>query len=160
MPRIVLGEGPTPCDFMVIGEAPGATEERLGKPFVGKAGERLDEALEAAGHTRAEVYITNVYKSRPPNNRDPNMKELNDHLDYLRQEFREVTPSRMLLLGKVAKEFIAPIIYYRGRWWRSPGLIDVLYTWHPAATLYNPKLKEGFFGHIQEFFDGEHLPGS
>jgi uracil-DNA glycosylase family 4 len=75
-----MGEGPKPCDVMIIGEAPGETEDKLGRPFVGKAGKRLDEALIAAGLKRDEVYITNIYKFRPPNNRKPTPEEIVEHL--------------------------------------------------------------------------------
>ena len=155
-PRLVWGEGPKPCDFMLIGEAPGATEDKKGRPFVGAAGKVLDTALSRAGLDRSSVYVTNAYKLRPPSNRDPSEKELETHLNYLRKEFREVQPKYMLLLGKVAKSHVAPILRRRGVWWESPGHIQVMYTWHPAATLYNNDLKGEFFEHVNQFAQGRH----
>lgn len=155
-PKLVWGVGPKPCDLMLIGEAPGANEDKQGKPFVGASGKLLDEALERAELSRDSVYITNAYKLRPPNNRDPSERELSDHLGYLRKEFREVQPKRILVLGRVARDHVAPSIRNRGEWWRSPGGIEILYTYHPAATLYNKTLKETFFDHVTRFAEGRH----
>jgi uracil-DNA glycosylase family 4 len=89
---------------MIIGEAPGETEDKLGRPFVGKAGKRLNEALIAAGLKRDEVYITNIYKFRPPNNRKPTLEEIVEHWPYLSIELDEVKPRFVLLLGNTALE--------------------------------------------------------
>lgn len=159
-PSLVWGEGPKPCDLMLIGEAPGATEEKLGRPFVGKAGEVLEEALVNAGASREVVYITNSYKLRPPKNRDPNERELEEHLGHLRKEFREVQPKRILVLGRVARDHVAPAIRRRNQWWRSPGGIQILYAYHPAAILYNRNLKDDFFDQVTKFIEGNDLSGS
>ena len=133
---LVNGEGPVPSETLILGEAPGADEERAGRPFVGASGKLLDRALDAAGVSRAEVYITNAYKLRPPGNRTPTKAELEEHRGILLQEFREVGPRRILLLGSIALRVVFPSLSVgraRGSWlqrsrWYMP-------TWHPAYVL-------------------------
>ena len=153
--ELVWGEGPVPCVGMIIGEAPGAEEEKLGRPFVGASGRLLNEALEAAGAKRENFYITNVYKTRPPANRTPTDDELNDHFLYLDDEFRDVDPRKVLLLGgTAAREFYGDeyggITRRRGKW---EGLLEgphYLATFHPSYVLRG-KGREEFFADVKEF---------
>jgi uracil-DNA glycosylase len=154
---LVWGEGPEPADEMLIGEAPGATEEREGRPFVGAAGKVLNEALANAGMMREDVYITNAYKYRPENNRNPTVAELNLHLPYLTQEFLAVDPARVLLLGRVASDWYSGFLgipLVRGEWNQSGNSRLYYSAYHPAATIYNKDVKEEFFAQVYEFFNG------
>src|SRR4051812_43726246 len=90
--HLVPGEGDHDADVMLIGEAPGASEDKAGRPFVGRAGRLLDELLETAGLVRAEVYITNVVKARPPDNPDPRTDEVAHHLPWLQRQGEGVPP--------------------------------------------------------------------
>jgi len=98
----LMGDGPAPCDYMIIGEAPGFREDEIGKPFAGKAGSLLDDLLNRVNLPREEVYITNVVKCRPPDNRTPTSGEINSCEKYLDKEFQRVDPSYVLLLGATA----------------------------------------------------------
>ena len=156
-----MGSGPKPADGMLIGEAPGAMEDKLGEPFVGRAGQRLNEALEAANLRREELYITNVYKLRPPNNRKPNPEEVLAHLPFLLNEFMEVKPDVVLLLGRTsielylndAERFIpTPTIdSVRGVDLSASEHVKVFGTYHPAATLYSPQYRDAFFEDVRNF---------
>lgn len=138
---LVNGEGPTPCEFLILGEAPGAEEEKQGRPFVGASGQLLDRALDAAGVRRENVYITNAYKYRPPGNRNPTKAELAEHHGILTEEFTSVNPRRVLLLGNVALRIVYPkasVGQVRGTWQHMPTS-DRYYlpTWHPSYALRN-----------------------
>lgn len=149
----VNGEGPVPCHFLILGEAPGAQEELEGRPFVGASGKLLERALDAAGVSRDEVYITNAYKLRPPGNRNPTQAELDEHKHLLRAEFQKVDPRRVLLLGSYALRSVFPtsrITSARGCWvqrtrWYMP-------TWHPAASMYDRRKEPEFFEDVRRFF--------
>lgn len=149
--RLVWGEGPVPCKGMIIGEAPGAQEEREGRPFVGPSGKLLNEALAAGGLAREEVYITNAFKLRPENNRNPTEDELADHLHHLALEFDNVRPKYVLSLGKVSSEWLlnrpVAIMKERGTWVNPNHLV----TFHPAYVLRNPAAREDFFHDIADF---------
>jgi uracil-DNA glycosylase family 4 len=161
MTRLVMGVGPKPAPGMLLGEAPGATEEKVGEPFVGRAGRRLNEALEAASLPRDEIYITNVFKFRPPNNRPPNQEEVGMHLPILLNEFRQVQPKAILLLGRTAiqlylgdaEQFIATptIDSIRGVDLSRSDNLKVFGTYHPAATLYSPQYRDAFFEDVATF---------
>lgn len=150
-PQFVAGEGPIPCAGMIIGEAPGAEEERQGRPFVGPSGQLLDSALTAAGLDRSEVYITNVYKHRPEGNRNPTTEELDSHFGYLEDEIDTVKPALLLSLGKVASEWITgrpvAITKEHGRWIAD----DHMVTYHPAYVLRNPAARDDFFADVRRF---------
>ena len=153
--NIVLGEGPVPCDVMIIGEAPGKNEQEQGRPFVGTAGKVLNEALRNAGLFRDEIYITNVYKFRPPNNRTPTKEEIAEHLPYLFEEFDKTNPKFILLLGNTALKSLINdklnISSSRGiRLGNHPKLYFYA-TYHPAATIYDSSIKEDFFRDISTF---------
>lgn len=156
---IVPGDGPTPCDIMIIGEAPGANEEEQGKPFVGTAGKILASALTSAGFSRSDVYITNIYKERPPNNRTPTADEINSHLHFLIEEFNEVDPKFVLLLGNTALSTLTGSAGISSRHGSRviPRLgfthSDIFFytTYHPAATVYNRETKSDFFRDVEIF---------
>lgn len=160
-PNLVMGVGPTPARGMIIGEAPGAEEERRGVPFVGPSGVLLDIALEAAGGKRYDYYITNTYKSRPPDNRNPTTEELEAHAHYLKDEFTAVKPEWVLVLGKVARDWLYPSERNRpmrgtreivGQW--KDDVPRLMFTWHPSYVLRGAKgAREEFFEDIATFVD-------
>ncbi len=129
---------------MVIGEAPGAEEDRRGEPFVGRAGQLLDAMLRAIGLGRAEnVYIANVLKSRPPNNRDPRPEEVAACLPYLRRQIELVRPRLLLAVGRIAAQNLLgtedSLSRLRGRVHRFGELnTPLVVTYHPAYLLRNP----------------------
>jgi len=140
----VLGVGNPQADWMVIGEAPGAEEDRRGEPFVGRAGQLLDAMLRAIGLNRAEnVYIANVLKSRPPNNRDPRPEEVAACLPYLRRQIELVRPRLLLAVGRIAAQNLLAteesLSRLRGRVHRFGELnTPLVVTYHPAYLLRNP----------------------
>lgn len=140
----VLGVGNPQSDWMVIGEAPGAEEDRRGEPFVGRAGQLLDAMLRAIGLSRAEnVYIANVLKSRPPGNRDPRPEEVAACLPYLRRQIELVRPRLLLAVGRIAAQNLLAteesLSRLRGRVHRFGELnTPLVVTYHPAYLLRNP----------------------
>ncbi len=143
--RIVVGDGDASARVMLIGEAPGAKEDRTGKPFVGAAGRFLNELLDVAGLRREEVYITNVVKCRPPGNRDPKPEEISACRPFLERQLSDVRPDMVITLGRVAaKDFLGrkvSISHEHGTVVEH-GLLRVFLSFHPAAALYNPKLRD------------------
>ena len=138
----VLGVGPGRADWLVIGEAPGAEEDRRGEPFVGAAGQLLDAMLKAIGlDRRTNVYIANILKSRPPNNRDPKPEEVAACLPYLRRQIALVQPKIMLAVGRIAAQNLlgtdAPLARLRGQVHRF-GDTPLVVTYHPAYLLRTP----------------------
>ena len=147
----VPGEGNPRAEVMFIGEAPGAEEDKQGRPFVGAAGKLLTEALTRAGLSRDEVFITNIVKCRPPKNRVPTEEERQACIPYLRRQLETIKPKIVCLLGRTPLEtLIGPysISRMRGRVVEKNGHRFFL-TYHPAAAIYNPALKELFFQDIQ-----------
>ena len=148
----VPGIGDKNADVVFIGEAPGKNEDLHGEPFIGTAGKRLDDALENAGLTRSNVYITNIVKCRPPNNRVPNDTEKSMCNNYLEEELRIINPKIICLLGNTSfysilggKEISknhGQIIYKNNRVY--------FITFHPAATIYNQKLLDVFKNDIKK----------
>ncbi|HET8700210.1 MAG TPA: uracil-DNA glycosylase [Nitrococcus sp.] len=139
----VFGVGDPQARLMLIGEAPGAEEDRRGEPFVGRAGKLLDEMLRAIGLSRETVYITNVLKSRPPNNRDPRPDEVAACEPYLRRQLELVAPCLILALGRIAAQYLLkstqPLGRLRGRWHcYGPRSTPLWVTYHPAYLLRNP----------------------
>lgn len=154
--NVVWCKGSAQASLMIIGEGPGEKEDLKGIPFVGKAGELLDEALQRAGLYPGHVYITNVVKCRPPNNRNPAQKEMNECFPFLQQQLEVIQPQLIVALGKVASEYLLkrPV-----KITRENGLLDfmedgtaVLLVYHPAYVLRNqhPKVKDAFFQAIQD----------
>jgi uracil-DNA glycosylase len=140
----VFGVGNPQAQWMVIGEAPGAEEDRRGEPFVGRAGQLLDAMLRAIGLSRAQnVYIANVLKSRPPNNRDPRPEEVAACLPYLRRQIELVRPRLLLAVGRIAAQNLLgseeSLSRLRGRVHRFGELnTPLVVTYHPAYLLRNP----------------------
>lgn len=137
----VFGEGSAPARVMVIGEGPGAEEDKSGRPFVGRAGEYLDSWLKAIHLERGKgVYIANIVKCRPPNNRDPQGDEREACMPYLKRQIQLVKPQVILLLGRTAAQALLEtadgVGALRGRYHRWEG-IPVVVTYHPAAVLRN-----------------------
>ena len=140
----VPGEGPSKVDIMFIGEAPGFHENRQGKPFVGQAGQFLDELLQAAGVDRDRVYITNVVKCRPPNNRDPLPEELKACQRYLDEQIALLDPEVIITLGRISMaKFITDgrIGAIHGHTHNVNGR-KVVTMYHPAAALHQPALRQ------------------
>ena len=142
--NIVFGTGNKKADIMFIGEGPGADEDRLGEPFVGKAGKLMNMAFDAIGLKREEVYIANVVKCRPPSNRNPEVDEASACLNYLRNQVILVKPKIIVLLGSIALQNILgkeyKITASRGKWIEQKG-IQYMPTWHPAALLRDENKK-------------------
>jgi len=143
----VFGEGPWESRIMVIGEGPGANEDKLGRPFVGRAGKLLDQMLEKQDLSRGKnVFIANIVKCRPPQNRVPHKKEVETCFPYLREQIRLINPEIILLLGATAMrsywgsldEKVSDI---RGKWHREAGRL-VMPTFHPAAVFRNRNYQE------------------
>jgi len=130
---------------MFIGEGPGADEDALGRPFVGKAGKLLDKMIEAMGSRREEIFIANVVKCRPPNNRKPMREEMDMCLPYLRQQIRLIRPKIIVGLGGTAMEGLlgkpAGITRMRGIWQEYEG-IKLMPTFHPSYLLRDPSKKK------------------
>lgn len=138
----VPGKGNFQSDVVFVGEAPGRNEDQRGEPFVGIAGKRLDHALESAGIDRDSVYITNVVKCRPPNNRVPSVVERDTCKEYLQKEISIIKPKVICILGNTAFNSVlggAEITKFRGKIVRKDNQIYFL-TVHPAATIYNQEL--------------------
>lgn len=141
----VFGEGAADAEVMFIGEAPGANEDRQGRPFCGRAGELLDRIIEnAMGLQRSEVYIANVNKCRPPGNRDPEPDEVAACLPFLRKQIEWIRPKVIVTLGRIAAHNLlgttAPMRALRGRDLERHG-VPVVATWHPAYLLRQPAAK-------------------
>ena len=149
----VPGSGSINRKIILIGEAPGKNEDETGSPFVGSAGKILDQALIDARIERKEIYITNVVKCRPPNNRVPTDEEIRICTsEYLKKEIDIILPKIICILGATALKSLLGLKYmtpYRGQIVNRPPL-KYFITYHPAATIYNSKLKEIFFKDIQK----------
>ncbi len=142
--QTVFGVGNQQADWLIIGEAPGAEEDRRGEPFVGRAGQLLDEMLRAAGKVRAQVYIANVLKCRPPNNRDPEAVEASACRSYLDRQIALLRPKVILAVGRIAAQTLletdTPVGRLRGKV-HHLGDIPLVVTYHPAYLLRSPKQK-------------------
>ena len=144
--RTVFGVGNRDADWMIIGEAPGADEDRQGEPFVGKAGQLLNEMLRAAGFAREDVFIANILKCRPPNNRDPRPDEIAACGGYLQRQIELVNPKLILAVGRIAAQNLLqseqPVGRLRGEVHRlEPPGVPVVVTYHPAYLLRSPAQK-------------------
>jgi uracil-DNA glycosylase family 4 len=136
--NVVFGKGSRTADLMFVGEGPGRDEDAIGMPFVGKAGQLLDRILEAAGIDAKEVYIGNIVKCRPPNNRIPAPDEARACLPYLRNQVYLIKPRIIVCLGATAAKYIIDenirITRDRGKWYERKGYW-LMATYHPAALL-------------------------
>lgn len=151
---VVFGEGNPAARLMLIGEGPGADEDRLGRPFVGKAGQLLDQMLAAIGLERFQhTYIANVVKCRPPGNRVPAFDEARACLPWLVRQILLVSPRIIILLGNTAlKNLIDPraaITAMRGQWLTSKSGIKIMPTYHPAALLRDTSKKRPVWEDLQ-----------
>jgi DNA polymerase len=142
--QTVFGVGNEDADWMIIGEAPGAEEDRRGEPFVGRAGKLLDEMLRAVGQGRDRVFIANILKCRPPNNRDPKPEESSLCRGYLERQIELVSPRIILAVGRIAAQLLldtdAPVGRLRGTP-HSLGNTPLVVTYHPAYLLRSPSQK-------------------
>jgi DNA polymerase len=151
--QLVLGDGNPDAEIVIIGEAPGKNEDLQGKPFVGASGKFLNDMLAQAGMARGDVYITNIVKYRPPNNRDPSPAEKKAFWPYLLRQLEIIDPKVVITLGRHSMEYFIPtgkigeihghamrerVKYHDGR--EHEWLIVPLY--HPAAALYNGSLRQ------------------
>jgi len=141
---VVFGEGHPDAQLMFVGEAPGAEEDRTGRPFVGQAGKLLDAMIFAMGFERSAVYIANVVKCRPPGNRDPEEDEMTACAAYLDRQIELIKPRVLVALGKPASHRLTgtskAMGAMRGRWASYRG-IPLMPVFHPAYLLRQPKLK-------------------
>jgi uracil-DNA glycosylase len=141
--QAVPGEGNIDSPVVFIGEGPGKVEDELGRPFVGPAGKVLAEALAAIGWQREDVYITNVVKCRPPENRDPFPSEVEEHKPFLTRELELIKPKLIVLLGRHALHWFLPDLKISAVRGTAKRLGDQIFfpVYHPAAALYDPKLR-------------------
>ncbi len=141
----VFGVGDRNADWLIVGEAPGAEEDRLGEPFVGRAGKLLDEMLRALGQSRETVFIANILKCRPPHNRDPKQEEAAACRGYLDRQIALLRPRIILAVGRVAAQNLLgcqdPVGRMRGRVHAVNG-IPLVVTYHPAYLLRSPSQKK------------------
>jgi uracil-DNA glycosylase family 4 len=161
--QLVMGDGNPDANIVFIGEAPGKAEDEQGLPFVGASGRFLNEMLEAAGLVRADVYITNIVKYRPPNNRDPLPTEKAAFWPYLMHQLEIIQPKVIITLGRHSMECFIPdakISQQHGkprkvRYHESEFLVIPLY--HPAAALYNGSMRSVL---IEDFLAAKKLADS
>lgn len=146
--QLVMGDGNPNADIVFIGEAPGKNEDIQGKPFVGAAGKFLNTMLEAAGMERSDVYITNIVKYRPPNNRDPLPEEKAAFLPYLLRQIEIINPKVVITLGRHSMEYFLPNAKIGDIHGQSERVVIgdqtllVMPLYHPAAALYNGSLRQ------------------
>ena len=158
----VLGEGNPDADIMFKGEAPGQKEDELRRPFVGAAGKFLDELLASIGLKREEVYISNVVKYRPPDNRDPTDEEKEQCMPWLQLEIRIVQPKIIVPLGRHALGHFFPklgITHGHGKPQKMNESLTVFPIYHPAAALHNGGLRQTLlddFAALKEHLDSQH----
>ncbi|UCD39396.1 MAG: uracil-DNA glycosylase [Fidelibacterota bacterium] len=142
--RFVFGVGDPGADLVFVGEAPGLEEDRQGEPFVGRAGKLLDRILAAIELSRQQVYICNILKCRPPDNRDPLASEVEQCLPYLKEQFRIIKPKLIVALGRVAAKTLLGVEEslknMRQQVYNYEG-VEMRVTYHTAALLRNPRLK-------------------
>lgn len=147
--KVVFGHGPVPCDLMLIGEGPGEQEDLSGLPFVGRAGQLLTQILASIGIDREkDIYITNIVKCRPPQNRAPQSDETEACYPYLESQIKLIRPKLLLLAGapstKVVLKNDEPMSKIRGQWFKLAGTdISVMPIFHPSYLLRNPSKDKG-----------------
>jgi DNA polymerase len=150
--KVVFGTGNSCARLMFIGEGPGRDEDLQGEPFVGRAGKLLTKIIEAMGCRRADVYIANVVKCRPPQNRNPQADEMSACEHFLLRQIAVIRPQIVVLLGRVAVQAIlqssAPMSRLRGKFQKWRG-IPVMCTYHPAYLLRNPNAKKDVWEDMQ-----------
>ncbi len=151
--KTVLGEGYEEAKIMFIGEGPGGDEDLQGRPFVGKAGKLMDQALLGLGIERKKIYITNIVKCRPPQNRTPEDDEIKACIGYLMKQIEIIRPEKIVLLGNTALKSIMgkeySITASRGNWIEKSG-IKYMPTFHPAALLRDESKKILFWEDLKK----------
>lgn len=160
--QTVFGVGRRDADILVVGEAPGAEEDRRGEPFVGRAGQLLDSMLRALGYGREQVFIANILKCRPPRNRDPEPAEVEACRPYLERQIALVAPRVILAVGRVAAQNLLatdkPLRMLRQRLHTlEPQGIPVVVSYHPAYLLRSPADKAKAWDDLKRL--RENLPG-
>ena len=146
--QLVMGDGNPDADIVLIGEAPGKNEDLQGKPFVGAAGKFLDAMLDAAGMNRADVYITNIVKYRPPNNRDPLPEEKTAFWPYLLRQIEIIQPKAIVTLGRHSGGYFIPDLHISNDHGKPRRVtyhdreFVVIPLYHPAAALYNGGMRQ------------------
>jgi len=152
--QIVFGTGNPDADVVVVGEAPGADEDDQGKPFVGRAGKLLTDILKAINFSRDEVFICNILKCRPPENRNPLPEEIANCEPYLFKQLEMIKPKLILALGTFAAQTLLktkePLGRLRGKFHQYKG-VKMMVTYHPAALLRNPNWKRPTWEDVQLF---------
>jgi DNA polymerase len=150
--NVVLGEGNPYAKLMFIGEAPGADEDEQGLPFVGRAGQLLTKIIEAINLKRSDVYICNILKCRPPENRTPSSDEVECCIPFLREQLQAIRPKIICALGNVAAQTLlqtkSPMNRLRGKFHKFGDAI-LMPTYHPAALLRNPDYKKPTWEDVQ-----------
>lgn len=150
--QTVFGVGNTTAKLMIIGEAPGFYEDQQGEPFVGRAGQLLNSMLQAIGLERNSVYIANILKCRPPNNRDPLPEEVSLCTPFLEKQIRLIKPSLLLAVGRIAAHYLlstkSSMTQLRGKHYQYQN-IPLIVTFHPAYLLRNPSDKSKAFADLQ-----------
>jgi uracil-DNA glycosylase len=150
--KFVFGVGNPAADVMFVGEGPGHDEDIKGEPFVGRAGQLLDKILAAIKFDRKQIYIANIVKCRPPNNRDPQPDEMSECLPYLKQQIEIINPRFICCLGRVAAQALlgvtTPLGKMRGRFMDFEGR-KLMVTYHPAALLRFPQYKRDTWEDVQ-----------
>ena len=152
--QTVFGAGNTQSDWFIIGEAPGSEEDVKGEPFVGRAGQLLNSMLLAMGLPRNEIFIANILKCRPPNNRDPKTDEVDACRKYLKRQLELIKPKIILALGRIAAQNLLksdiPIGKMRGNSYLYPNSnLPVVVTYHPAYLLRSPREKRKVWGDLK-----------
>lgn len=151
--RVVFGEGNLNADVVFIGEAPGRNEDLQGLPFVGRAGQLLNRMLQAMNLSREQVFICNILKCRPPNNRDPIPEEIDACEGYLKRQLELIQPIIIVALGRYSAQCLLKtglgLNQLRGKFHQYQG-IEVMPTYHPAALLRNPSLKRNTWNDLQQ----------
>jgi uracil-DNA glycosylase family 4 len=150
--RVVFGAGDSAAQLMFVGEGPGAEEDRQGLPFVGAAGAKLTQMIEAMGLQRSRVYIANVVKCRPPGNRDPMPDEVDACRGYLEAQIDTIRPRAIVALGRIAAHALLgndePLNRMRGRWLQVRG-VPLRVTYHPAAILRSAEYRKPTWEDLQ-----------
>ena len=165
--NIVFGVGNPKADLVIVGEAPGRDEDIKGEPFVGRAGKLLTDIIAAIGLSRDDVYICNVIKCRPPNNRPPQPDEIETCSPYMEAQIRSISPAMICTLGKFAAQTLlktqVPISQLRGNFHEYQG-VPLMPTYHPAYLLRNPSAKKDVWEDMKKLHEklckltGKELP--
>jgi DNA polymerase len=142
--NLVFGEGNIDCEVMFVGEAPGQNEDRLKRPFVGRGGQLLDRMIQSIGWQRPDVYITNIVKRRPPDNRDPSPEEIAAYRPYLARQIEIINPKAIATLGRFSMNYFLPLAKItrdRGRGFLVDGRL-IFPLLHPAAALRSTQMMQ------------------